>query len=249
MYINQKNVNLNKVINMRNVMLLSDSGVEIPYEYNDDVNPKSKKFTKTIFRNKGIIECFPFLNLIKEYYNTIDPTSPILEKLNQYNDEFNIWIIFNRIVDDPKPWQINNFLSKIFNADIYAENICMFVSQDELNNGKIDVSQVEYERFSSSVIEISKIALQKTSNEYLNGLKIFIDNHNIISLDGKDVVDFQNEYFGKAQSTDFTELIELQNGNIILRKNGAILCIDDTYAEFYFISSHSIDNIFKEILC
>lgn len=234
---------------MRNVMIMSDNGVESPYELEYNINPKCKKFNKTIFKEKGVVECFPFLNLIKEFYMNMDPKSPILEQLNNVKDDFNIWIIFNRIENDQKPWQINNFLSKLFNTDIYAENICIFVSQDELNNGKIEVSQSEYDKFTSKIFEISKIALQKINNEYLDILNVFIDSDNIISMSDNIVIDFQNEYFGKKQSTNFTELIELDNGNIILRKNGIIMLIEDNNAEMYFCQSYSNDGIFKEILC
>lgn len=233
---------------MRNVMIMSDNGIETPYELDYTINPKCKKFNKMIFKEKGIVECFPFLNLIKEFYINTDPKSPILEKLNNIRDEFDIWIIFNRIIDDPKPWQINKFLSNIFNTDIYAENICIFVSQEELNNGKIEVSQNEYYRFSSKVFEISKISLQKITNDYLSSLDIFI-NEDVVSLSGNDVINFQDEYFGKKQSTNFTELIELNNNDIILRKNGVILIIENDNAELYFCQPNSDNEIFKEILC
>lgn len=234
---------------MRNVMIMTDSGIEVPYQCDGNIYPKFKKFTKTIFKEKGVVECFPFLNLIKEYYINVDPNSPILEELNAINDCFNIWIIFNRIENDPKPWQINNFLSKLFNADIYAENICMFVSQDELNNGAIDVTESEYERFTNTIIDICKIALQKQTKEYLDKLKLFICDNDIITLSGEDVIYFQDEYFGKKQSSNFTELIELKDDNIILRKSGIILNLEDNNAELYFAQSFSDDNIFKEILC
>lgn len=239
---------------MRNVVILNDSGMIFPYEKSDKIDPKSSNFIKnSIFKLNGNIQCFPFLNLLKEYYNKVNKNGNIINKLNSINDKFNIWIIFNQINEDKHIWNINKFLSLLFKNDIYAENICMFISEDELNNGNIDVDYLTNEEFKQTINDICECIISETS-DYLDALNIIIDSDNIVKMRNTEVKDFHDDYIGKRSSTNFTELINLDNGNILLRKNGVIMYVNDEQnsAQLYFSTQYApIDdlNIFKENIC
>lgn len=237
---------------MRNVVIFSDNGRYSEFNENIKIDPKSKKFIKTVFKENGQIVCIPFINTFKELFYRLNSNSIVLEKLNNIKDEFKVWIIINQIVDNPKDWHKNRFLSTLFNCDIYAENICIFVSEDELNNGIIEVDENENNNFISFISDVCKIITFKDDNEHLDEITLFLNDDEILQLVGDECISFQEEYIGEKMKLKFSEVINLNDNDVIVRKNGAIMHIHENSADFYFCPVYKADddlNLYKEIIC
>lgn len=236
---------------MRNVVIFSDNGTYSSYDESYNINPKCKKFIKTIFKEKGQIICVPFLQTFKEFYNRLDDEY-MCNKLNSVDDSYKTWIIFNQIIDNPKEWHKNRFLSKLFKQDIYAENICMFVTEDELNHGKQDVPPEVYNGFKEIIFKICELLIVKEDSGYFDEFKIFLNDEEIITMDDDISIDFQDEYIGKRNELKFSEVIELDSNDVLIRKNGIIMHVYDNISELYFCPIYkSVDdlNLFKENIC
>ena len=237
---------------MRNVEILNDNGIFFTYQSDDNIDPKGQSlFDNCIFTRSGNIRYFPFLNILKEFYFNFN--IDVYNRLNTIDDKFNIWIIFNQFTDNANPWNINKFLSMLFSTDVYAENVCLFVSEDELNNGYTEVTDEDNEQFKTLINQICE-CVTIDRNDYLDKLDIMLLSDNVIRLSNDHVKNFHNEYIGKKAETNFTELINLNNGETILRKNGVIMCvnIENTSAELYFTNPYKSQddlNLFIECIC
>ena len=236
---------------MRNVIIFADNGAYFGYDKDIKVDLKSKKFIKSLFSNNGTIVYIPLLETFRNIFNEVYvDNEELLEIINNIEDPYNIHLIFNNKTENVNEWDINRFLSKVFNHDIYSDNLCAFVSAEELNGNITNVPIEVFNDFRDKIFEIVEIIVTRNSSEYFKDILVAIGDDTVISV-GDDIVEFQNEYIGMKNSLKFKNVIQLNDDENIVTKNGAMLYIHDDVCEYYFCPiqrTNLMDDELKEII-
>ena len=233
---------------MRNVVIFDNSGESFPCTFMGKCSPKNKKFTNGVFSLKGNIICIPFLeSLIKFFENLYPDNEEGIEKLKKLEDNYKIHLMYNSLlynkngeVDEKlsyQPWKKNVFLSNIYGREIYAENVCVFIAESEIN-GYNEVDIDEYSNFINTIMEIMKTNSSALIYDYFKTLSYFINNESFIEItDRKELMDIKKLY-DSGEYTLFTDCVFLEkedNNPLLLRKNGAMMYVnEEDECEFYF---------------
>ncbi len=220
---------------MRNLIAVNNDGSFYDVDYNDIVDMESEVFRNMFFNNSGELSCIPLLETLKYMYSSKYPNSIILKNLENINDEYNIHIMLNtyHLSDDMLPWRHNKLLSRLFNTPIYADNIFLVLSEHEVNNGIQDITEDAHLDFIDKFDEICN-ALILPHEEYLSKLNIFIDNDTVISLNGLDVEEFQNEYIGNKKECIFDTITDINSYTQIIENDKLMLIQSFNDGELFF---------------
>lgn len=224
---------------MRNVVIFDNRGMNYNCQYYGVCDVDKKKFLKEFFYRKGEIVCVPLLESLIVTFEKFYPNDKNgLEKLKSVEDSYNIHLIFNsllfkneecdnNIVD--KKWNVNDFITKLYGREIFAEPICLLVAASELE-GVNEVTEDEYIEFIKKIYEIIRVNNEVLEYDYFNSLTYFLDNDNIItSIDRNDVKEVKSKY-DNGEYILFPECIFLNKENenpLILRKNGVIMFVNE----------------------
>lgn len=240
---------------MRKILLMNSNGEYFSCDYPGKININSKRNMKKFFKlDDGQIIILPFREMLIQLYNAYNRTD-IVEKLSQHSDDSRIYLVANILSNDNSIpeidgmsaiWTYNEMLTSIFGCDVYAENLFMFLSENEINGNIENVSNEEFDKFIADVREFCDITFNDQS-EYLNKAKINILANNILTLNKNDIIEFQDNFIGKKNNTNFTDIIILDDGYTILRKSGILLLHSpQNTAEIYFTRSYYFDDILNK---
>lgn len=229
---------------MRKVVIFNDCGEMFECDYIDKCNPSDSNFINRYFVSRGKIIAIPFIETMIKYLEYYEYKEEEVNKLKNIKDDFKIYMIYNSFVEEDIDdfWKNNKFLSNIFGIDVYAENITLFVSEEDLNGFK-EVDEKEYLKFTNCVVDIINVIKNITSYDYFKKMTYKLSSEDdIIIEDRKELEDMKNNYDEGVYDL-FTDIQEVNNdGTILLRKNGIMMIANkDNECEVYFDSVR--DNI------
>lgn len=218
---------------MRNIIIVNSAGDIFNTNYDKKINIKSREFKKSFFNINGSIMCVPLLDMLKTYYEYKCPNSIYLKELLEFNDKYNIHLIYNSMVEFGHSWNSNKFIETLFGIEMLAENVCVLCAESELYGINI-VDDLEYENFINTARSIISLATQISNVEYLTTAAIMIDYDNCILLEDEDIISFQDNYLGTKKNSNFTKSIVLNNDECIAEKLGLVLYQYGNDAQIYF---------------
>lgn len=244
---------------MRNLIIMNESGKYFSCDYPGKINVSSKRNMKKFFKLDGTIRTMPLKECLLYLYK-IKKNQDIYEQIEKCSNTFNMYIIMNVLSDNGIPpelddmtalWTRNAMLSELFGHDIYAESNFIIISEEELINGPINVTNEEYDKFIKELNDIC-FATYTDHEIYLNRLDIFVDADTIFTNDKNDTIAFQKEYIGTKKNNFWTDIEPLDNGDYILKKSGILMyqCIND--AELYFYPQYRLNEFtekYVELVC
>ena len=219
---------------MRNVVIFNDNGEYFECDYIGNCNPEDMNFVNRYFKLGGNIICIPLLETFKVYANTFE-LETLKELLSKVEDPYNIHLVYNSFVNEENDaWRNNKFLSTIFGVDIYAENISLFVSNDDIIGFK-EVDEKEYALYVSKILEIIECVKKGAKEECFSSLSLYVDNNTTIIINDKEELKEWKRKYDNGEYDLFTNIEDLGDGNLLLKKKGMIMIVDnDNKSEMYF---------------
>lgn len=233
---------------MRNIIGIKGDGTMYNIDYAYPLE-NIKNLSKTFFTSGGEIRCIRLLDVIKDVYNNICPSGIDKNIILNAKDDIGIIMIYNEYESSEKPWKYNDFLSNILTYPVYADDIVIITTEDELKR-VCNVTDEQNEFFIEQFNYIIDICHEVIDKSYLSSINLMINNDNIITLSYKDSADFQEEYIGKKQECNFLEAVQISERNFMASKSGIMMLQTDNNGEIYF-TQRFVDNngMLMEIIC
>lgn len=233
---------------MRNIVGIKADGsicdIDYPYSLTD-----LEQVSETFFSFGGELRCIDVLDFVRDVYYDICPDGVDKNLILNAKDRMGIVMIYNEYDATEKPWKYNEFLSKLLTYPVYADDIVIVTTKDEMEN-ICDVTDEYYDRFINEIENIINLCHEVTEKSYLTHINLMCDNDNIISLSYKDAADFQDEYIGKKQECNFIEAIQISDKEFMVSKSGIILLQTGNTGEIYFTQRFTDENgILIDRLC
>lgn len=227
---------------MRNIIIVNSAGDIFNTNYDKKIDIKSREFKKSFFNVSGSIMCVPLLDTLKSYYEYKCPNSIYLKELLEFNDKYNIHLIYNSMVEYGHSWNSNKFIETLFGIEMLAENICVLCASSELSGINI-IDDLEYENFVNTARSIISLATQISNAEYLSSAVIMINDDNCLLLEDEDIIKFQDNYLGTKKNSEFIKSNMLNDDECVAEKPGLLLyqCGNDAQIYFKPIQKNKLD--------